>query len=403
MTQAILEKETNSARSLFDSTADLVTAKGVLLLFFLTGMTAVSAIEGRAVEGLVPGLVLTVLLVGSVAYERTLNDRNDAVGVVSVVLASAYTGLEYAGVNQGVWFPLSAAFVLLATAGYGAWKDDTANPAEFVEHLDVIGLHGGILFILYALLYAGAPLEVVYSPVFPAVLLFFALSLLVTTVAYAVRSPSLDVEEDELHHRLVSVVRSLSEIRDEEDRESLGGHVRSVAQALTGVHIPSRVEVSSGRVPVVLPVSGEPVFEADDIDDILKRVEEQNLTGYAVTDEGTALLVKNGEPSVYYVDQKDDFGTNPDVLPYGYFGDARAYSSQYTFVDAVEDVLPTGKTPTSEDGMERAETKRGGDEEKAGDGTSEKENTEAEKETPSESGGDDDISKKLDDPDGVFD
>lgn len=353
MAQTVSDRDdtAGSARSLFDSTADLITAKGVAALVFLTGITAASIAVGEAVEGVIPGAVLAAVLVCAVIYEDVRNETIDFVGVVAVVITTAYTILEYIRITrQGLWFPLAAAFLLLATSGVVAWRADTDSPAEFVEKIDVVGLHGGILFLLYSILYVGisnaeaSTNEFLFSPVLPAVLLFFALSLLGTTVAYAARSSTVDVDSNELHHRLVSVVRGLSEIEDKRDRESLGKHVRSVSRALTGVQVPTRVGISDGRVPVVLPVSGEPVFEAEDLDNLLRETRELGLTGYAISDDGSIILFNKGETAVYYIEPKDQFGTNPDVLPYGYFGDARVYASPYSFVDAVEEVLTKGET-----------------------------------------------------------
>ncbi len=399
-----------SARAFFETTADLVTVKGIVLLLFLTGITAASIATGEAVEGVIPGAVLTALLVIAVVYEDVQNDVLDTVGVVAVVLGVAYTGLEYVEVAQGVWFPLVAAFLLLVTAGVGAWKktEGTDDPAVFVENIDIVGLHGSILFILYAILSLGAPSEFLFSPVLPAALLFFALSLLGTTVAYAVRSFPAEAESNELHQKLVSVVRGLDEIETSEDRESLGSHVRSVAQALSGVRVPSRVEVSEGRVPVVLPDSGAEIYEARDVDDMVREIRERDLTGYAVSDDGNVLISKNGETVVYYIAPKDEFGTNPDVLPYGYFGESELYASTYGFVDAVESVLPNGRAhgETSGTKEETVETEPKTADETQGDRqTAEnegKKDVQDEKtETPFED--DVDIGGKLSDADDVFD
>ena len=333
-----------SVRSIFDSTAALVTVKGVFLLVFLTGIAVASVVTGESMEGVLPGAFLAVLLGGAVVYEDVRNDRVDAVGVVAIVLATVYTGLEYIGVAQGMWFPVAAAAVLLTTAGAVAWRnlEEDEQTASLVDNIDIVGLHGGILLILYSILLAGASIEFIRSPFLPVVLLFFVLSLLGTTVAYAARSPPVEVASDELHHKLVSVVRGLGDIEDDEDRENLGQHVRSVAGSLSGVGVPSRVETSDGRVPVVLPVSGEAAYETHDLDDLLSELRERGLTGYAVHEDGNVLLAKEGEVVAYYVSPKDEFGTNPNVLPYGYFGDARVFTDSYAFVDSVESVLPLG-------------------------------------------------------------
>lgn len=344
MTKTASENESISAsvRSLFDSSAALVTVKGVFLLVFLTGIAVASVATGEAMEGVLPGAFLAVLLGVAVVYEDIRNDRVDAVGVVAIVLATVYTGLEYIGVTQGMWFPLVAAFFLLTTAGAVAWRnvEEDEETAAFVDNIDIVGLHGGILLVVYSILFAGASLEFIRSPFLPVVLLFFVLSLLGTTVAYAARSPPVEVASDELHHKLVSVVRGLGDIEDDEDRETLGQHVRSVAGSLSGIEVPSRVRLSDGRVPVVLPVSDEAVYEAHDVDDLLSELRERSLTGYAVHDDGNVLLAKEGEPVAYYVSPKDEFGTNSNVLPYGYFGDARVFTDSYAFVDSVESVLP---------------------------------------------------------------
>ncbi|MDZ7688464.1 MAG: hypothetical protein U5J64_07060 [Halobacteriales archaeon] len=404
-TVSIDGEESGSARVFFDSTADLVTAKGVVLLLFLTGITVASIATGEAVEGVLPGAFLAAVLVGAVVYEDVRNGTVDVVGVVAVVLAVVYTGLEYVSVSEGLWFPLGSAFLLLSTAGIVAWrKTDDDDPAKFVDGLDIVGLHGGILFVLYALLYIGLPTELLTTQFLPAVFLFFVLSLLGTTVAYGTRSPSMDVDTDELHHRLVSVVRDLNDIEDNESHEKLGQHVRSVAQALSGVQVPSRVEVSDGRVPVVLPVSGEPVYESHDVDDLLKKLKEKGLTGYAVHEDGNVLLVKNGEPVVYYVAPKDEFGTSTNVLPYGYFSGASVYTSAYAFVDAVKAVLPTEET--EEDAEEWTDEEEAEDEltentkEKEGD---EDESEESGQKTEPAFEDDVDINKKLDDAGDMFD
>jgi len=325
----------DASRSFLGSVADLITVKGVALVLYLSTITGVSVVAGRAAHGFVTGGVLAVLLISAVVFEYTRYDRTDYVGVASVGVAVGYTALEYVGTLQNLWFPVSAAVVLLVTSGYQAWRDEVADAAEFVEHLDIVGLHGGVLLLLYSLLLAGAPLEFIYAPVFPAVLLFFALSLLVTTIAYATRSPSTD--SDELHHRLVSVVRGLEDI-DDENREKLGEHVRAVAQALTGVAVPSRVTLDDGSVPVVLPATEPPIYESDGADDLIGRIRETGLTGYAV-DGGDVMLVKNGTPTVYYLAEEDRFG-HADVLPDGRFENARLYADAYVFVDAVESVVP---------------------------------------------------------------
>lgn len=340
-----------NARRFLGSVADLVTVKGLVLLFFLSVITGISVVAGTVVEGFYPGLALTFLLAGSAIFEKLYYDRFDAVGVVAVGLAAAYTALEFVGVLQDLWFPVAAAVLLLATAAYDAWSQDVADAAQFVENLDVVGLHGGILFFLYAILLAGAPLDFIYAPVFPAVLLFFALSLLLTTIAYAARSPS--VTSEELHHRLVSVVNGLEDVQDTESREKLAQHVRAVAQALQGVHVPSRVSVEGGAVPVVLPAAGPPVYEADGYEALVDFVRDSRLTGYAV-DGGDVLLVKNGEPTLYYLSDKDRFG-HADALPDGFFEEARVYSAAYAFVDSVEAVLPLpGDDVSGDDWAEEA-------------------------------------------------
>jgi hypothetical protein len=346
----------DASRSFLASVADLITVKGVVLILYLSVITGVSVVVGRAAHGFLPAVGLTVLLAGAVAFDHLHYGRLDYVGVSSVVVAGAYTGLEYAGVLQNLWFPFSASVLLLFTSGYQAWRDDLNGAAEFVEYLDVVGLHGGVLLLLYSLLLAGAPLEFIYAPVFPAVLLFFAVSLLVTTIAYATRSPS--ITSDELHHRLVSVVRGLEDIEEDEDRQKLAEHVRAVAQALSGVAVPSRIEVEDGAVPVVLPATLPPVYEADGVEDLTRRVRETGVTGYAV-DDGDVMLVKNGTPTRYYLDEEDRFG-HPDVLPDGRFEEPRLYPAAYVFVDAVESVVPEPGKPAegerwAQDAVERVE------------------------------------------------
>lgn len=350
-------------RRFLGSMADIVTVKGLILLFFLSVITGVSVVSGTVVEGFYPGLALTFLLAGSVLIEKIYYDRFDSVGVVAVGLAAAYTALEFVGVLQDLWFPVASALLLLSTAAYDSWSQGFADGAQFVENLDVVGLHGGILFLLYGILLLGAPLEFIYAPVFPAVLLFFALSLLLTTVAYAARSPP--VTSEQLHQRLVSIVDELSEFEEALEEvpspdkgevkrfRQMARHVHAVARALQGIHVPSRVSVDGKPLPVVLPSSGHPVYDADSYDALTDFVRGSRLTGYAVAD-GDVLLIKNGEPTLYYLSDKGRFG-HADALSGDRFEEASVYSAAYAFVDSVESVLPLpGGDVSGEDWAEEA-------------------------------------------------
>lgn len=357
MKQAAKVGGTATPRSFVDSILDLLTAKGVILILYLSVLTGISVVSGTAVHGFVPGVVLTVTLVAGTVFEYKRRSRVDSVAVVTVVATAAYTALEYIDILQEVWFPVAVSVSLLATAGYESWREGFENTAEFVENLDIVGLHGGVLLLLYAILLAGAPLDFIYAPVFPAVLLFFAVSLVVTTVAYATRSPS--VESDELHHKLVSVVSGLEGINESEERQELARHVLAVAQALTGVKLPSRVSVNGGYVPVVLPVSGTPYRSEGGLSTLSQKLEEAGITGYAV-DDGDVLLVKSGTPTLCYLSDEDEYRV-PQDLSDDRFSDAVIYSAPFSFIDSVESLVQApeateDETASGEMDTEQAET-----------------------------------------------
>jgi len=315
--------------------------KGVVLLLALSFITGVSVVAGvRVVEGPLPGIILTALLLGAVGVESSKHDRKDYVGVVAVVAAAAYTTLEFAGILQYVWFPVTTAVALIGASALTSVKREPETAAEFVENLDIVGLHGGILLLVYSLLLWGGQLSFIYAPVFPAVLLVFVLALLVTTIAYATRTTELGMQPDELHHRLVSVVESLRGIEGE-DRERLGEHVRAVADALTGFPIPTEVEISEGPIPVVLPDTNPVAYNTKNVYALRGRLDSARFTGYAVDEQGNVLLSKNGSPAKYYVASEDRYVADADELPAGAFSNARVYTAAYAFVDSVVSVTPT--------------------------------------------------------------
>lgn len=327
-------------RDFLSSLTRLLTVKGVVLLLSLSFITGISVVAGvRVVEGPLPGLVLTVLLLGAVMTESAKYEKKDYVGIVAVAAAAVYTALEFVGIFQYAWFPVTVAVFLIGASAFTSVKREPETAAEFVENLDIVGLHGGILLLIYSLLLWGGQLSFIYAPVFPAVLLVFVLALLVTTIAYATRSTELGMQPDELHHRLVSVVESLRGVEGE-DRERLGEHVRAVADALTGFPIPTEISISEGSIPVVLPDTDPVVYNTKNIYALRGRLNSARFTGYAVDEEGNILLAKNGTPAKYYVASKDEYVADADELPAGAFSNARVYTAAYAFIDSVISITP---------------------------------------------------------------
>jgi len=262
------------------------------------------------------------------------------------------------GVLQYLWFPVASAVLLLAAAGYRSWTEGVSTPAEFVEHLDIVGLYGGILLLVYSLILWGGQLTFIYSRLFPAILLMFVVSLLVTTLAYATRSTGLGMPSEELHRRLVSVVRGLDDIEDDEDRERLGSHVLAVAQALTGFRIPSRVTVSEGPVPVVLPDTEPMETQPRDVWSLLGRLKGRRFTGYVVDENGNVILFRDGSLRKFYLADEGEYVTDKERLgDVDGFGEVLVYTAPYGFIDSVDSITPGGRTSEewAEEAVDRVE------------------------------------------------
>ncbi|MFP4632021.1 MAG: hypothetical protein ACLFMT_01120 [Halobacteriales archaeon] len=317
--------------------------KAVVLLGFLFAVTVYSALNGvRAVEGVTAGAALVVLLAAALAYDRAkLSERVDLVGVVVLLLATGYVYLEYLGVRQYVWYPMAAATVLAAVVAYEAyrWLDDP-DVVEFFTEVDVVGLYGVVLLLIYSLLLAGGHLDFIYSPYFPAMLFVFVATVFTTSISY-LNDRHENPDRGELHGRLISVVRGLKDI-DHEDRAKLVSHVRAVANAINGVQLPSEVVDEDGPVPVVLPVDEPARNFTPGLAATLSALHRRRFTGYLVDDDGSVVLLKNGRPTKYYRADDGVYGDGRDVedLPDTVFGPTTAFHAPYSLVDAVEQVTP---------------------------------------------------------------
>ncbi len=331
---------------------DTAGLKAIVLVGFLFGVTVLSAVYGvRHVEGVWAGAFLVAALAVALTFERAfLVDRVDVVGVVVLAIAAGYTALEHLGVNQDVWFPVASAGLLAVAISIEAWRWlDDPDVLEFFNRVDIVGLYGVILLLVYSLLLAGGQLDFIYSPYFPAVLFVFVATVLVSSVSY-LSGGSVTPEKGELHERLISVVRGLESL-DSQTREPLVNHVKAVANAINGVQLPSKVRDDQGPVPVVLPVDGPREKLPPGMERAATHLNRKRFTGYLVDDDGDVVLFKNGRPSKYYDREADEYGVGdgvedlPDSLSLGM---AYAYKAPYSLVDAVEDVTPVA-SPGSTD------------------------------------------------------
>lgn len=317
--------------------------KAVVLVGFLFTVTVMSAMYGvRAVEGLYAGAALAAVLAVALVFERlVLRSRTDVVGFVVLAVVVGYTAVEYTGRRQDLWFPAAAAGLLAVTMAVEAWRWlDDPDVVEFFNEIDIVGLYGVILLIVYSLLLVGGQLDFIYSPYFPAVLFVFVATVLVSSISYLSGGQEMP-GRGELHERLISVVRGLDDI-GYEDRQPLVDHVRAVANAINGVQIPTRVGDDEGSVPVVLPVDRPQEKVYPRLESTVEHLNHRRFTGYLVTEASDVVLFKNGRPCKYYLREDDVFGSPDTVedLPEIELGEAYAFHAPYSLVDSVEAVTP---------------------------------------------------------------
>ena len=242
-----VDKETDQGPSTLSGTVmETAGTKGVILVLYLVAITAGAATAGMGVvEGVLPGALLVALLAAGILVEVSVLERSiDHVGVLMMGIGLAYAVTEYLGVAQGLWFPAAASGVLLASVVVDAVRHGAADGFDVVETLgsiDIVGLYTGILLAVYALLYSGDQLAFLQTPYFPAFALAFAVSILLTSTAYISRAAAKAEDPGKLHRRLVSVIGSLDDVEDDEEKREIAQHVRAVAGALNGVEIPCKV------------------------------------------------------------------------------------------------------------------------------------------------------------------
>lgn len=360
--------------SFFDSVVDTTGMKGVVLVSYLVLVTLVSAAVGtRALEGVIPGVALLAALAGALYIEKQqYGGKIDSVGLLVIGIVAVYTVMEAAGVRQNAWFPLASASALFGMVAWSAVRQHHSDVVDFMGNVDLVGLYGSVLLVIYSILLLGGQLSFIYTPYFPGFALVFVASVLMTSVAYVSKSAGPEATRPgELHHRLISVVRSLDEIENEGEREELAQQVRAVAGVLNGVTMPSRVEDSQGHVPIVLPVSNFVMaFGSAGYDNLLDRVREDGVTGYVTDSDENVVLLRNGSPVKYYVRGRNELGSDVDDVkrldPEAFESGVRVFEATYTLVDAIESVTPVGaimgeevyreeaREPTAEDQEEAA-------------------------------------------------
>ncbi|MDY6779123.1 MAG: hypothetical protein SV760_00950, partial [Halobacteria archaeon] len=82
---------------------------------------------------------------------------------------------------------------------------------------------------------------------------------------------------------------------------------------LDGVALPSTIEDSRGKIPIVLPDSDPSKrYRGNTVEGILEAIRSESLTGYVVTEDDDVYLARNGNLVKYYVD--GEFGTDTDEI-----------------------------------------------------------------------------------------
>jgi hypothetical protein len=347
-----VDQETDQGPSTLSGTVmETAGTKGVILVLYLVAVTAGAATAGMSVvEGVLPGALLVALLAVGILVEVSVLERSvDHVGVLMMGIGLAYAVTEYLGVAQGLWFPAGASGVLLASVVVDAVRHGTEDGFDVVDTLgsiDIVGLYTGILLAVYALLYSGDQLAFLQTPYFPAFALAFAVSILLTSTAYISRAAAKAEDPGKLHRRLVSVIGSLDDVEDDEEKREIAQHVRAVAGALNGVEIPCNVEDEEGRVPLVLPVSHKQIaFRSADLAgamEELQRIEDGRLDGFLIDGDRNVGFVRSGDLVKFYLRRTERYGDDRENLASSdaFEADVRGYRADRALIDAVIEVTP---------------------------------------------------------------
>lgn len=333
-------------------------AKGIVVLIALPAAVVLS---GDIVHPILAGGVLTgglvyALLVDSDSSEADIHPETDVkmrrdkplvemvdgVGLAFVVLSLGYIGVAATGIGVG-W----GAAVIGASVVVGAVVFDYVVTTSDDDDLsvDVVGFAVAEVLVLYALVTGTGWDGFAESATFGAIAFLIYVGTVVAFAGHAAVTREVVVSrtDDDIHGTLFGILENVRDVKDEKMRKEMASEIRSAAESLDGVELPSAVEDDEGAVPVVVSTRQPDgrVF-ATDPEEILETARDENLTGYVVYG-GDVMLFRNGGLSKFYVD--GEYGYDASELD-GDILEATFYSVNHGALNALDGVTPSEETGT---------------------------------------------------------
>lgn len=292
--------------------------KGPLLLLVLLGATALrSALPGFTRWGIASYAVAAVVL-GGLLWTRTaplMGGRTDVVGL-SIAGVAAVAGLMRAtGLPEPWWSYGALGSVVLAATVLDYWLPGERSLTDGWQKRDLrvpeilkVDLTGMVVvesLLIYGILLGAGWEGFATSPYLGGILFYFGASVFAIAAGYSAlsRESARRDRDYELHEFLLETLIDLQGVDDDTLQRDLAGNLRTVADRLDGAALPSIVNDGDGPVPLVLPTR-EPVklYRGRSVGGLVAALAAEDLTGYAVTDDGDVYLARNGELVKCYAD-----------------------------------------------------------------------------------------------------
>jgi hypothetical protein len=292
--------------------------KGPILLSAVLLATAVRSALPRFARWGPTAMAAAGLLILGVLWRRrapSVQVRTDVVGLALAAVLAAAGGLRTAGVVEPWWlYGGLAGVVLLAVIVDYWWSDERSVSGEWrkrdlrvpeILKVDLTGMVAAESLLIYAILLGSGWSDFANSPYFGGLLFYFGASIFAIAAGYTeiARESSRSRQDYGLHEFLLETLIDLQGVDDRTLQRDLARNLRSVAERLEGARIPSIVNDDDGPVPVVLPTD-DPIklYQGRSAEGLVAALAAEDLTGYAVTDEGDVYLARNGSLVKHYAD-----------------------------------------------------------------------------------------------------
>lgn len=357
MSSTETSKEEVQARPYVAKLVSLVGVKGFVLLGALVAMAALASAYSTVEEsmpGATPlavtsGVVLTLALGFSVALDRAIwpDSGVDWPGVSMVLIATAFTVMVSLGVVPSWRFALFSAFFLFASvvadyvyeSSFGIrFGEAELNPrdSDQLTELDVVGFVFSELLLVYGIVVYAGWSSFAHHPVFPSLAFVLVSTFFAVVAGYRIVRERVFVTPDtDFNEVLVGLVRETKDVEDEVLRRDIATKLRSMAEALSGVKLPTRVRDKYGGVPVVLPHEDpDSTMNGCGVDELLDEASRRRHTGYALHGDDVHMF-RNGTLVNSFVG--GEYTDEPSNVREA---EARLFETTHAVVNQLEAVLP---------------------------------------------------------------